>query len=132
MFPYPIRIVVAIFIMIHGIGHGMGILPLFGKKLSESHSADSWVLGPLIGSAPARAVGTFIWILCIMGFLLAGTGFAGWIVPVMWPAIAAVSAIISLIGLALFWNAFPFWFPNKVSVIIIDVFVFSWVMGGGV
>jgi hypothetical protein len=131
MFPYPIRIVIAIFIIIHGIGHGMGLLPLFGKKLSASHSADSWVLGPLLGPSLSRAAGSVIWVLCIAGFLLAGMGFMGWIVPSQWPSIAAVSSVMSLAGLALFWNAFPFWFPNKVSVIVVDVFVLSWVMGWG-
>lgn len=131
MFPFPIRIAIAVFIVIHGIGHGMGILPLFGKKLSASHSADSWILGPLVGPVPARAIGSAIWILCIVGFLLAGTGFMGWIVPGQWPAITAVTSVLSLAGLALYWNAFPFWFPNKVGVIVVDVFMLSWVMGGG-
>jgi hypothetical protein len=131
MFPYPIRIVIAIFLMIHGLGHGMGILPLFGKKLSETHSADSWVLGPLVGTSLSRAIGSVIWVLCMTGFLLAGLGFVGWLVPGQWPMIAAVTSVVSLAGLALFWDAFPFWFPNKVSVIVVDVFVLSWVMGWG-
>lgn len=129
MYPYPIRLVIAVFIIIHGVGHGMGLLPLFGKKLSASHSSDSRILGPLVGTVRARAAGVFIWVLCIVGFLLAGVGFAGWLVPGQWPAIAAITSVVSLAGLALFWNAFPFWFPNKVSVIVVDVFILSWVMG---
>ena len=131
MFPFPIRIVIGIFIIIHGIGHGMGLLPLVGKKLSDSHSADSWVLGPLVGASLSRAVGSVLWVFCMVGFLLTGLGFMGLIVPVQWPDIAVVSSVISLAGLALFWNAFPFWFPNKVSVIVVDVFIVSWVMGWG-
>jgi hypothetical protein len=131
MFSFPIRLIIGIFVIIHGIGHGMGILPLFGNRLSDSHSADSRVLDPLIGAGPARVLGTVIWTTCIIGFLLAGLGFIGWIVPVQWPGIAAASAVVSLAGLGLFWNAFPFWFPNKVSVIVVDVFVLSWVTRGG-
>ena len=132
MFPPAFGIVIAAVFIIHGIGHGMGILPFRGKKLSESHSADSRILGPLIGDGPSRVVGVVIWGLVMAGFLLAAAGHLGWVVPDHWRQIAAVSAIFSLAGLALFWNAFPFLFPNKVGVILVDAGVLAWVLRGGI
>jgi hypothetical protein len=131
MFPPAIRIVIAFVLVVHGIGHGMGFLPLLGKRLSPSHSADSWALGPLIGEDAARAAGSGIWVLCIAGFLLSALGLVGRVVPEIWPTVAAASSVISLAGLALFWNAFPFLFPNKVGIILVDAGVLAWVIKGG-
>jgi len=125
------RIVIAVVLIIHGLGHAMGILPLLGKRLSESHSADSWVLGPLLGNGPSRIVGVVIWVLVMIGFLLSAAGLLGWVVPGQWQQMAAVTAVISLAGLTLFWNAFPFLFPNKVGVILVDAGVLAWVLEGG-
>lgn len=40
-----------------------------------------------------------------------------------WSGYAVLAAWLSLAGLAMFWNAFPFLFPNKVGIICVDLFV---------
>ena len=38
-------------------------------------------------------------------------------------ALAVTGAVASLVGLALFWNAFPVLFPNKIGALAVDVAV---------
>jgi hypothetical protein len=117
-----IRIITGIVLMGHGIGHAMGILAVLGVKLSETHSPDSWLLTDLFGNSLTNIIGLLTWLLALLGFVGAGLGLAGWLVPHnWWQTLALSAAIISLVGLFFFWNAFPFLFPNKVGVICVDI-----------
>ena len=42
-----------------------------------------------------------------------------------WGRLAVLGGSVSLLALVLFWNAFPFLFPNKVGVMAIDL----WAIG---
>ena len=128
--PPAFRIVLAVILLLHGVGHGLGLLPLFGKRLSPSHSADSWVLGPMLGESRARLVGAAVWAMVIALFTVAALGAMGLFLPGQWHQIAAAASILSLAGLALFWNALPLLFPNKVGVLIVDLGVLAWVFRG--
>jgi hypothetical protein len=117
-----LRIVVAVVLTAHGIGHALAILPVFGVKLSDKHSPSSWILTGLLGGTLASRFGFLIWISALMGFVGAGLGLLGWLVPTdWWQPLAIGAAITSLLGLFIFWNAFPFFFPNKVGVVAVDV-----------
>lgn len=118
------RIIIAVILIAHGLGHVLGILAALGVKLSPTHSPDSWLFTRLLGDTGARIIGFVIWLLALVGFVGAGLGLLGWLVPAASvPALAIGASVISLAGLALFWNAFPFFFPNKVGVIVVDVAV---------
>lgn len=118
------RIIIAVILIAHGLGHGLGMLAAIGVKLSPTHSPDSWLFTRLLGDTGARIIGFVIWLLALVGFVGAGLGLLGWLVPAASvPALAIGASVISLAGLALFWNAFPFFFPNKVGVIVVDVAV---------
>ena len=117
-----LRIVIAIILILHGVGHILAIFPIVGKKLSPTHSSNSWLLTKLIGNTGTYVVAFIIWPLALIGFVAGGFGLLGWFVPqAWWPSLTVGAAIISLLGLGLFWNAFPFFFPNKVGVIVVDV-----------
>ena len=46
----------------------------------------------------------------------------GWGIPhAWWRPLATISAVISLLALALFWNALIFLFPHKVGALAINV-----------
>ncbi|HDL53281.1 MAG TPA: hypothetical protein ENH32_04840, partial [Proteobacteria bacterium] len=75
--PQAFRIVVAVILMLQGVGHVMGLLPLVGKKLSETHSADSWLLNRTMGPRSTHSVGAVIWVMTIALFVLAGIGALG-------------------------------------------------------
>ena len=59
-----------------------------------------------------------------VGFIAAALGLFGWLVPhELWRTLAVVSAVISLVGLALFWNSLAALFPNKIGAIAVDIAV---------
>jgi hypothetical protein len=117
-----LHIVFAIVLIAHGIGHALGLMAVFGIRLSKTHSPGSWLLTGLLGETVSRIIGFLIWTLALVGFLGAGMGLLGWLVPTdWWQPLAVGAAILSLMGLFLFWNGFPFFFPNKVGVFVVDV-----------
>jgi hypothetical protein len=124
------QIVVAIVLILHGLGHALGMMAASGVTLSQTHAPHSWLLSKLLGDTATRAIGFVVWLLALIGFVGAGLGLLGLIVPATWwQPLAVGAAIISLFGLALFWNALPFFFPNKVGVIIVDAVVLVWLWG---
>ncbi len=93
------RIIIASVIAIHGIGHTLFLVPCLGiaKWGQTSHS---WLLTPLIGDTPTRAIGSLLWLAATVGFMAAGFGVFGhqsW-----WRTLAVGSSILSLFTLGLF------------------------------
>lgn len=118
------RIVVALVLVGHGVGHALGVLPAVGIRLSGSHSAQSWLFTSLLGDTAARGIGALLWTIGLVLFVGAGLGCLGWLVPTAWWRSLAISAAaVSLVTLALFWHGFPFLFPNKIGAIAVDVAV---------
>jgi hypothetical protein len=109
----------------HGIGHIMPILVGFGLKMSTTHSLHSWIFSSLIGEKPTTILAIVFWLLPLIGFIVAGLGMYDILISFnSWQQVALVSAILSSVGLVFFWNAFPFLFPNKIGVIVVNVLVF--------
>ena len=118
-----LRFVTAVVLIAHGIGHFMGILSAIGVRLTPKSSSRSWLFTNLVGDTGARAIGVVIWLSALLGFLGAGMSLLGWFFPQnLWQPLAIVSAIISLIGLVFFWNAFAT-ILNKVGALGVDVAV---------
>ena len=119
-----LRILIAIVLIAHGIGHVLGVMPPLGVRLSETHSAHSWLFSRLLGDIGARVIGGLIWLLVLVAYIGAGLGLLGWLVPqAWWQPLAFGGAALSLVGLFLFWNAFPTPFPNNVAIIAVNVAV---------
>ena len=54
--------------------------------------------------------------------IAAGLAVNGWLISqAAWGTLAIAAAVISLVALALFWNAFPTLIPTKVGAIALDV-----------
>lgn len=118
-----LQLVIAIVLFIHGIGHIMCILPALGLNASPTWNSYSWLLTDLIGQAAANVISIVIWLAAIVGFLLAALALLGWGVPhEWWRQLAVISAVISLIGILLFANAFAAGF-NKAGAIAVDLAV---------
>jgi hypothetical protein len=115
--------IIAIVFFIHGIGHIMCIMPALGMNVTPTWNSHSWLLTDLLGQRVTNVLAVIIWLLAIIGFLLAALALLGWGVPhEWWRPLAMVSAVISLIGIVLFWNAFATWF-NKAGAITVDLAV---------
>jgi hypothetical protein len=119
-----LRIIIAIVLIAHGIGHSLGILPAIGMKLTEAHSSDSWLLTRLLGSTISRVLALILFLGALIGFIGAGLGLFDWLVPSdLWQQLSVWASIISLVGLAIFPNAFPAIFPNLVGAVGLDIAV---------
>ena len=119
------KVIIMIILVAHGIGHVMPILAAFGLKMSSSHSLYSWAFSGLIGEKPTTILAVVYWLLPLIGFVVAGLGMYDILISYnSWQQLALVSAILSSIGLVFFWNAFPFLFPNKIGVVVVNVLVF--------
>jgi hypothetical protein len=91
------RIVLALAVGAHGVGHILFLGSLLGVA-DWGQASNSWLLG---SGWLARGLGTLIWLLAGVGFVSAAFGIfreSDW-----WPALAVFSAVVSAVGLLLFW-----------------------------
>ncbi|MFN2226835.1 MAG: hypothetical protein ACK2UY_11015 [Anaerolineae bacterium] len=125
-----LRAIVALVFAFHGVGHAMGIIPALGvaggkgagRDWLRNWSSRSWLLTDLLGDPVSRVVCVALYGLALVGFVGAALGLLGWGIPhAWWRTLATVSAVISLLALALFWNALIFLFPHKVGALAINV-----------
>lgn len=91
------RILIAGALLVHGVGHILGFwMP-----------ARSWLM-PSAGEPLMRNLSSILWVLAAAGFILSCLSFLGVVVPADWWRILAVAfALVSLLGLALFWGTWP-------------------------
>lgn len=121
MSPNLLKILIAGVFFVHGIGHIMGLLPIMGVASTDTWTADSWLLTGLLGSSISRAIGFVLFLLAFLGFAGAALAVMGWLVPhELWRSLAVWSAVISLVAIFLFWNAFVAFFPNKVGAVAVN------------
>jgi hypothetical protein len=117
-----LRIIIAVVLFAHGVGHVMGVMPALGLSNIKTWSSHSWLLTPLLGETASRVISILLFLAALVGFIAATLGFLGWLVPHdAWRTLAVVSAVISLVALALYWNAFVSFIPNKVGAIAVNV-----------
>ena len=117
-----LRIIIALVFFVHGVGHVMGIMPALGLSSVKGWSSRSWLLTPLLGETLSRVISFVLFLAALVGFLAAALGLMGWLVPHdSWRTLAVVSAVISLVAIVLFWNAFVALIPNKVGAIAVDL-----------
>jgi hypothetical protein len=115
------QIVFGVVLIAHGIGHTLGVIPLF-LKVPESWNTRSWLLSGRVDDGLVTAIAVVLWLACVAGFALAGLGVLDLIVPTSWWRPLAVGfSVLSLVTLGLFWQGFPVLIPNKVGAIAVDV-----------
>jgi len=129
MSPPVVRTIAALVLLGHGLGHVLATLPLLGVHLSASHSSRSLLLNGVVGAGVASTACVVLNLGALVLFVAAGLGVAAWGVPrEAWGWLAVVAASTSLLGLVLFWNAFPFLFPNKIGVLVLDLWTLAGVL----
>ncbi len=119
-----VKVVIAVVLLAHGIGHSMGLLQMTKvATVNPAWRGDSWVLSGALGEGATQLVGATVWIMAIIGFAALAAIVVGWL-PESWFAPLAVgSAIVSLAGLALFPTAFPL--GSTVGAVVVDVVVLA-------
>jgi hypothetical protein len=96
-----LRILVALVILVHGIGHVLFLAPCLGMT-QWGQAAHSWLLTRALGDGPTRAIGALLWLAVIVGFTAAAMGLLGQ--QAWWRPVASGAAGVSLLALALFAN----------------------------
>lgn len=92
-----LRILLILVLGAHGIGHVLFLVPLLGAA-NWGQSTHSWLL---TGETAARIAGAVIWIVSIIAFVAAVFGL--WTQQTWWRAAALTGAVVSTVGLILFW-----------------------------
>jgi hypothetical protein len=119
-----LRILIAVVLIAHGLGHALGMMSAAGLELTQFHSSKSWLRTGILGSKAGRVIEFLIFISALLGFAGGGLGLLGWQVPQeMWQQLTVVAAILSLVGLVLFPHAFPTLFPNVAGALAVDIAV---------
>lgn len=115
--------IVGLVLILHGVGQLLGVLALTGWS-SDTWNGRSWLLTRVIGEPASKAVSAVLWVAASVLFVLAGLAVLGVGASGLgWRPLAVAGAAVSLVAMALFWNAFPVLVPNKVGSIAVDVAV---------
>ena len=119
-----LRALVAVVLFIHGIGHVMGVIPALQLTDIKGWNSRSWLLTPILGETISRFLSIILFLVALAGFVASSLALLGWVVPHdWWRTLAVVSAVISIVTIALYWNAFVAFFPNKVGALGVDIAV---------
>jgi|SaaInl7_200m_RNA_FD_contig_51_692870_length_1002_multi_5_in_0_out_0_2 hypothetical protein len=129
MFVKNLHLIIGLAILVHGVGHSMGVLSAFDTFATQNWHGRSWLLTPLVGPLPARIFGGVLFAILTISFVIASLGFLGWGVPeTLWQPLALVSAIVSLVALFLYWNSLAALF-NKAGAIFVNIALLYGILG---
>lgn len=118
------KVLIALVLLAHGIGHSMGLLQIFKvATVNPAWDGDSWLLSGAVGTTFAQIVGGVLWIAAIVGFTALAASVMGWLPADWFRPLAIGSAVVSLAGLVLFPIAFPTF--STIGALIVDVAVLT-------
>jgi hypothetical protein len=103
-----LKIIVALVLLAHGVGHTMGPLQVFRvATVNPQWHGDSWLLSGAIGTTPSQIVGVLLWTAALVGFSAVAAVIMGWLPAAWWQPLAIGSSAVSLVGVLFFPIAFP-------------------------
>lgn len=123
------RILFGLVLIGHGAGHIYFLGPMLGR-VRWGQAGRSWLLSGRVPDIVVKIVGDAVWLLAMFGFMVAGGGLLGqheW-----WRALALVSAAVSMLGLALFWQPMrQMYIAGLMDIaILVALLVFHWPSAG--
>lgn len=120
--------IVAVVLLAHGLGHVLGVLPLFGVSTSGPWHNRSWLLAGSSAEAVGRSLAPVVWLVAVVAFAIVGLGVLGvGIEGASWRALAVGAAVVSAAGVVVFWNGFPT-ILNKAGALAVDAALLWWVL----
>jgi hypothetical protein len=118
-----IKIVVALILFAHGIGHIMGPLKVFNlATINPQWQGDSWLLGGL-GIGVTNVIGVVLWLSALIGFTALAAVVMGWLPAEWWTPLAVSSSLVSLAGVLFFPLAFPTF--STIGAVAVDLLVLA-------
>lgn len=128
-----VRLVIVGALALHGLGHGgaLGALIWIGARPGSDtggwRAARSWLATGLPASTATTVASTF-WIVSLIGFVAAALAFSGIVIPgEAWRPLAVVSALVSMVGIVLFWGTWPLF--NTFAALAMNVAVLVALLG---
>ncbi|MET0773544.1 MAG: hypothetical protein ABWZ82_10700 [Candidatus Limnocylindrales bacterium] len=117
-----LKVVIAIVLAAHGIGHVIGILQVLRiGGTSPAWDGRSWILGDVAGTGVTGLLGLALWSVAMVGFLAAAAVVLGWLPSDWWTPLALVASLASLAGIVLFPSAFPT--SSTIGALVVDLAV---------
>jgi hypothetical protein len=114
-----IRLVLALVLAAHGIGHVMGILQeLKVATVNPEWDGRSWILSDVAGSGLTAAVGVALWAIAMVGFVVLAGVVMGWLPDDWWAPLGVVAPVVSIASIVLFPNALPTF--STIGALVID------------
>ncbi len=125
-----VKVVIALILLAHGIGHTMGLLGMFKvATVNPAWDGDSWVLTGAVGTQVTTIVGVVLWTVALVGFALLAAVVVGWLPEDWWAPLAVVASVASLAGVVLFPVAFPAF--STIGAVAVDLVVLASVVWFG-
>ncbi len=115
-----LRILIALVLLAHGIGHSMGLLAVFKiATVNPAWDGESWLLTGAAGRMATQAIAVLVWTVAIVGFTALAAMVMGWLPAAWFTPVAIVSSVVSLVGLLLFPVAFPTF--STIGAMLVDL-----------
>jgi hypothetical protein len=122
-----VKLIIAGALLLHGLGHGGALGALIwiearpGTDTGAWHAARSW-LSTELPAGTAATVASAFWIVALIGFVATALGFWGIGLPgEAWRPLAVVSALVSMLGIVLFFGTWPMF--NTLAALAMNVAV---------
>jgi hypothetical protein len=122
-----IKLVAAGVLLLHGLGHGGALGALAWIRFRPGTPTAGWLAARswLVPSLPADSATTLagaLWIVSLVGFVIAAMSFWGVVIPSgVWRPLAVASALASIAGIALFFGTWPMF--NTCAALAVNVAV---------
>jgi len=122
-----IKIVIAAVLLLHGLGHGGALGALIWIRFRPGDDTGAWLaarswLFPSLPAATVTAVASVFWVLSLIGFVAAALSFWGILMPGdAWRQLAVASAIVSILGIVLFFGTWPTF--NTIAALAVNIAV---------
>lgn len=116
------RIAFAVFLFVHALAHGVGALTVSGLVATEETNEPTFLLSSLDEDHWAFKVAAVLWLIALVGFVVAGIGV---IQETDWALRAIVCATVLSTILSIIWvKAAPF--GLVANVIIVAILLIPW------
>lgn len=113
------KLVFAIVLIMHGIGHIMGVMAAWTTVPSPLQSGHWLLSSGVTMTTPIGRMFGLLWLLAMVGFVVVGIGVLA--NQTWWPALALASSVISLVAVVPWFNLMPL--GSAVGAVLVDVLV---------
>ena len=121
------KLIAAGVLLLHGLGHGGALGALAWIQLSPGSDTGAWLaarswLVPGLSANTATTLASVFWIVATVGFAIAAMSLFGVVFPSsVWRPLAVVSAVVSIVGIVLFFGTWPMF--NTLAALGVDAAV---------